>query len=219
MLMPLFSARTRQSSQVSSMSVPRLIGRLARESSARSRRAATSKPFTRRESRSRVASMTCRLRRSRAVLPRGIDSRFIRQMASGVWNSWATSARNLECGDSLAMGSRGRRGSARPAFLLGFGRNRLNSGAAFQFISVSVHGRNEFVLESVINFLSQKTDMDIHGIGERVGIGVPDMFHDHGARERYAGIAHEIFKETKLFPVEADRHAGPGNRVADGVEH
>lgn len=44
--------------------------------------------------------------------------------------------------------------------------------------------------------------MTFYGIGKWISVGIPDMFHDHAARDDIAFMSEHKLKKTELFTGE-----------------
>jgi hypothetical protein len=60
------------------------------------------------------------------------------------------------------------------------------------------HRVDEFLLEVLINLMTQIFDVNVHDIRDRVEGKLPDMLDNHGARHTPSCITHEKFEQGKL---------------------
>jgi hypothetical protein len=61
-------------------------------------------------------------------------------------------------------------------------------------------------------------DVDIHEVGERIGLRFPCPLGKLGAPHDMTGVTHQDLKDHVLLPREVDRDAAPGYPVAGGVQ-
>ena len=61
-------------------------------------------------------------------------------------------------------------------------------------------------------------DVHVDDVGEPVVVHVPDVLDDHGAAERAAAIAHQVFEDAEFLGRELDVFVGARDFAADAIE-
>src|ERR1035441_8290521 len=88
----------------------------------------------------------------------------------------------------------------------------------FDHITDAPDRLDQLLLEAVVDFAPQVADIDVHDIGEAVVVHIPHMLHDHGAAQRTAAVAHQVFENAELFGRQVYGLGAAQNFAADAVE-
>src|SRR4030067_674997 len=83
--------------------------------------------------------------------------------------------------------------------------------AGFEDITHTAYRMDQLSIKSFIDFVTQSTHTGFHQVSMWIKVIIPYMFNDHQFRYNAPGIAHKIFKETKLFGLQADFLSGAGH--------
>ena len=70
----------------------------------------------------------------------------------------------------------------------------------------------------VVDLAAQVADVHVDDVGEAVVVHVPDVFHDHGAAERAAAVAHQVFQDAEFLGSQLDVFVGARHLAADAIE-
>src|SRR5580698_6166128 len=73
-------------------------------------------------------------------------------------------------------------------------------------------------VEIAIDLGAQARHMHIDHIGLRIEMIVPHMFEQHGARDHFAGVLHQIFEQPKFARLQDDFLGLTGNLVRQAVK-
>ena len=86
-------------------------------------------------------------------------------------------------------------------------RSRLRN---FKNIANSPDGLDHFLLEILIQLVSQSEDQDINHIGLGIKAVLPDIFHNQRLGNNFPGIAHKAAEEGELTGLQIDLLPPPG---------
>src|SRR5512137_2816463 len=81
----------------------------------------------------------------------------------------------------------------------------------------SADGVDQLLLVVPVDLVPQAANQDVHDVGLRVEMVVPDVLQDHGLRNHSAGVAHEIFEQAEFARLELDGLPGSNGFARDEV--
>ena len=87
-----------------------------------------------------------------------------------------------------------------------------------QHVADAAHGVDHLDRKLVVDFAAQVADVNVHDVGEPVVIHVPNVLDDHGAAERAAAIAHQVFEDAEFLGRQLDVFVGARHFAADAIE-
>src|SRR5439155_12301167 len=76
---------------------------------------------------------------------------------------------------------------------------------------------DQLLLEAIVDFAAQVTDVHVYDVRETVIVHVPDVLNDHRAAERAAAVAHHIFQDAEFLWSEIDGLIAADHFAADAV--
>src|ERR1700722_18637964 len=90
--------------------------------------------------------------------------------------------------------------------------------AVTDHISRASNGMQQRRLEIPVDLGAQARDMHVDHIGLRIEMIVPDVFEQHGARDHFAGVLHEIFEQPEFARLQDDFLPCPRHFMREPVE-
>jgi hypothetical protein len=82
----------------------------------------------------------------------------------------------------------------------------------------SSNGLNEPRLARQLDFISQVIDEHVDDVGQTIPAEAPHMLGDHLARERLAGMPHEVLEQLEFFAGELDAAVTALDDSGDRIE-
>ncbi len=73
-----------------------------------------------------------------------------------------------------------------------------------EHIAQPAHGADQLGLMAFVDLAAQMADIDIHDIGQALEGLVPDLLHDHAARQDAPGMQEQIFQQGIFLGAEFD---------------
>src|SRR6476620_4018773 len=65
-------------------------------------------------------------------------------------------------------------------------------------IANPAHGVQQLLVERPIDLLAQPADQDVHDVGLRIEVVLPDMRQNHRLRDDAPDVAHQVFEQREL---------------------
>ena len=73
-----------------------------------------------------------------------------------------------------------------------------------EHIAQAAHGADQLRLMALVDLAAQMADIDIDDVGQALEGLVPDLFHDHAARQDSARMQEQIFQQGIFLGAEFD---------------
>ena len=87
-----------------------------------------------------------------------------------------------------------------------------------QHVADAAYGVNHLDRKFVVDLAAQMPDIHVDDVGESVVVHVPDVLDNHGAAQRTAAVAHQIFQDAEFLGRQLDVFVGARDFAADAIE-